>query len=48
MKKKIKIGPIIIILYTIILLSMTYFEFALERAVEISALFIIGTVIVSI
>ncbi|MBU5485613.1 ECF transporter S component [Clostridium sp. MSJ-11] len=46
MKKKIKLGPIIIIFYTIMLLSMTYFEFPLERAVEISALFIIGTVIV--
>ncbi|WP_027626641.1 ECF transporter S component [Clostridium lundense] len=46
MKKNIKLGPIIIILYTIILLSMTYLGFGLERAVEISALFIIGTFIV--
>ena len=46
MKRKIKLGPIIVILYIIITLIMTYADFKMEKAVEISTIFIIGTFII--
>ncbi|WP_010297094.1 ECF transporter S component [Clostridium senegalense] len=46
MKINYKIGPIIIISYIIILLIITYFDFQMEKAVEISTIFILGTFVI--
>jgi len=44
--KRIKIGPIIIVAYVIMLIGMTYCNFKMEREIEISTIFILGTFIV--
>lgn len=46
MKRNKKINMLIICVYIILILSMTYFEFAMERAVEVSSIFLIFTFLI--
>lgn len=46
MKKKISIGALIIVLYVSMTLVITFLDVGMERAVEISVIFIIGTFII--
>ncbi|WP_373897895.1 ECF transporter S component [Haloimpatiens sp. FM7315] len=43
MKKKLRFGPIIILLYIIFILAITYLDVGVERAVTISTIFLLFT-----
>lgn len=46
MKIKFKLGPVIVLFYIIAILIMTYFDFYMEKAIEISTIFIIATFVI--